>query len=433
MQIGLQITDITPPLGVEMAGHFVRRHASEVHDPLTAHAMVLSDDNTTIALVGTDLVGMPDQVARSARERIANFTGIPPENMMIWGTHTHAGPVVSGLGLFREGDDDYTALLPKLLAGAVASASESTEETSTRIGVGKETHISFNRRYRMADGSVQTNPGVGNPAVQASDGPIDPDVGVLYLQRRGSVCGALVNFANHLDVLGSGNTWYSADFPYYMRQTLADAYGDGFFGLFGNGACGNINHINVFGRRRQGGYDHARRMGRILAGDVLKTEFESTEVDLCPLWAESVMVELPLREFSDEQIAEFRRVLEETEDLEGQISSGNFERGRAKRSLALVESGITSEDVEVQVLGMGPLVIVGIPGEYFVEFGLQIKKRSPADFTFLIELANGYKGYIPTEAAFRAGAYEGSSARYAPEAGQMLADSAINIVESRAI
>ncbi|MFP3904063.1 MAG: hypothetical protein ACLFWB_07460, partial [Armatimonadota bacterium] len=160
MQIGFHITDITPPLGVEMAGHFVERHASEVHDPLTAHAMVLCDGDTTVALVGTDLVGMPDRVAQSARKRIEDLTGIPPKNVMIWATHTHAGPVLSGVGLFRDADEQYTALLSKLLAGAVASASEQMEETSTRIGIGKETHISFNRRYRMADGSVQTNPGV---------------------------------------------------------------------------------------------------------------------------------------------------------------------------------------------------------------------------------------------------------------------------------
>jgi hypothetical protein len=254
---------------------------------------------------------------------------------------------------------------------------------------------------------------------------------VLYLHREGGVCGALVSFANHLDVLGSGNTWYSADFPYFMRETLSDAYGDEFFGLFGNGACGNINHINVFADRRQGGYDHSRRMGRILAGEVIKTEFGAEPLSLQPLWSVSKTVELPLREFSDEQIAEFERILEETEDLEGQISSGNFERGRAKRSLALVESGIEAEDVEVQVIGLGELALIGIPGEYFVEFGLQIKQRSPFPYTFVIELANGYKGYIPTEEAFRAGAYEGSSARYGPQAGQMLADTALEVLQSR--
>lgn len=432
MNIGFEITDITPPLGVAMAGHFVRRLADDIHDPLTAHAMVIGGDDETVALVGTDLVGMPDQTARKTRQIIGEQTDIPPENVMIWATHTHAGPVLEGLGLFHNADESGSEYLPHLLAGSVASAHTKMEPTGATIGIGSETHIAFNRRYRMMDGSVQTNPGVGNPGVQASDGPIDPDVGVLYLHREGAVCGALVNFANHLDVLGSGNTRYSADFPFYMRQTLRDAYGAGFFGLYGNGACGNINHINVFAERRQGGYDHARRMGRILAGDVLKAEFGADAVSLSPLWSVSKSVELPLREFTDEQIAEFERILEETADLDDQMSSGNFERGRAKRSLALVESSITSQQVEVQVIGLGELALVGIPGEYFVEFGLQIKQRSPFPYTFIIELANGYNGYIPTEEAFKAGAYEGSSARFAPQAGQMLADTALEVLHTRA-
>ena len=110
------------------------------------------------------------------------------------------------------------------------------------------------------------------------------------------------------------------------------------------------------------------------------------------------------------------------------MSSANFARGRALRALKIVESGISSEEVEVQVLGLGDLAIVGIPGEYFVEFGLQIKEKSPAKAAFVIELANGSIGYIPTAAALEQGGYEGSSARFRPDAGQKLADAALQML-----
>ena len=84
----------------------------------------------------------------------------------------------------------------------------------------------------------------------------------------------LVNFACHLDVLGNGNFLFSADYPYYLRQTLQAAYGRSLVIPFANGPCGNINHINVFANKRQGGYDHARMMGMMLAGEVLKIERE---------------------------------------------------------------------------------------------------------------------------------------------------------------
>jgi len=424
---GFQVADITPPLGVHLAGHFNARPAAEVHDPLTAYAMVLDDGNTTVALVGTDLVGMPAKLVAESRALVATQTGIPEDAVMIWATHTHAGPELGDLKWYPN-DPQFNRMLPKLVAGCVAGAHSRMHETSGRIAVGAERRISFNRNYRMTGGGVATNPGVGNPGATACDGPIDPDVGVLLLDQDGRRRAALVNFACHLDVLGSGNYQYSADYPYYLRQMLGDVYGADFVTLFGNGPCGNLNHINVFAGKHQGGYDHARMMGRTLAGEVMKMDFVAEPIELAPLWHRSESVELPLRRFTDDEIAGFRKVLAETEETRDQMSSANFARGRAQRAIKLVESGVTSEDVEVQVLGLGELAIVGIPGEYFVEFGLQIKAKSPAKATYVIELANGSIGYIPTAEALEQGAYEASSARFVPDAGQRLADAALGML-----
>jgi len=396
---GFQVVDITPPLGVHLAGHFNARPANEVHDPLTAYTMVLDDGNTKVALVGTDLIGLPAELASRARALVSRQTGIGQDAVMIWATHTHAGPELGDLGWYPEAPQ-YNALL----------------------------RISCNRNYRMLGGDTATNPGVGNPGVSAFDGPIDPDVGVLLLDQEGRSRAALVNFACHLDVIGSGNYRYSADYPYYMREMLGDVYGADFVAMFANGPCGNLNHINVFGSKRQGGFDHARMMGRTLAGEVMKVDYSARPVELQPLWYRSEKIELGLREFTDEEIAQFRRDIEETEATASQMSSANFARGAALRALKIIEAGITSEEVEVQVLGLGDLAIVGIPGEYFVEFGLQIKEQSPAAATFVIELANGSIGYIPTAAALQQGGYEGSSARFRPDAGQRLADAALQML-----
>ncbi len=429
MLAGFQIADITPPLGVHLAGHFVDRPANEIHDPITARALVLADGNTRAALIGTDLVGIPEQLVAEARALITRQVGIPPENVMIWATHTHAGPKLGDIG-WSPKDPRYNTILPRMLAGAVVAAAHNVSEITARFAVGTESRISFNRRYRMRDGTIQTNPGVGNPAVAAVDGPTDPDVGVLLLDRDGRTAGALVNFACHLDVIGSGNHSYSADFPYFMHEALKAVYGPDFHSIFANGACGNLNHINVFATRRQGGFDHSRLMGRILAGEVLKTNFLAEPIQLEPISCTAEKVELQLRRFSAEEIAQFKKDLNDPEVASSRISSGNFARGCAERALAIVESGISSLQVEVQVIRLGELALVAIPGEYFVEFGLQIKQCSPARATFLIELANGSIGYIPTRAAFETGAYEGSSARFNADAGETLAAAALRMLSS---
>jgi hypothetical protein len=65
-------------------------------------------------------------------------------------------------------------------------------------------------------------------------------------------------------------------------------------------------------------------------------------------------------------------------------------------------------DVEVQAIQVGPAVFVSDPAEYFVEYGLRIKKESPFPLTWVVELADGCVGYVPTEEAFgpHGGGYE---------------------------
>jgi hypothetical protein len=82
---------------------------------------------------------------------------------------------------------------------------------------------------------------------------------------------------------------------------------------------------------------------------------------------------------------------------------------------------------EVQVFRIGDLAVVGLPGEFFVEYGLEIKKLSPARVTFVVGLANGCVGYVPTPEAFAQGGYEPTPWRYsrlAPEAGSACVESA---------
>jgi neutral ceramidase len=427
LQAGFQTVDITPPLGVPLAGHFNHRPNIGVHDPLTAYAMVVKDDQHQVALLGTDLIGVPDSLVDEVRRLACERMGLPKDALMVWATHTHAGPQTSGPD---EGSShaEYLAALPANLVGCVAGAFANMRPVRARVAVGREERISFNRNYRMHDGSVRTNPGVGNPGAIAMDGPIDPDVIAAFFDGACGICGTLINFACHPDVLGSGNYHCSADYPYYLRQALSSVYGDRVITLFGNGTCGNINHIGVFSHKHQGGHDHSRMMGRRLAGEVMKIESEAREVALGPLWYDSRTVELPLRKFSDAEIAQFRQILAETEDSAAQLSSANFTRGRALRAIRTVEAGISSQPAEVQVLRLGDLAVVGIPGEYFVEFGLQIKCHSPAPVTMVIELANGSVGYIPTVAAIEQGGYEGSSARFEAHAGQMLSDAALDML-----
>jgi neutral ceramidase len=422
LRAGTACVDITPPLGVCLAGHFNTRPASGLHDPLTAQAVVFALGAERLALVGCDLIGIPGELTSLVRERTQAALGLPPERLMLWGTHTHAGPIMNAGGGDPR-DEAYFRTLAAQLAGAVAAAEANLQPAMLRVGWGREDRISYNRRYLMRDGSVRTNPGVGNPEISRVDGPKDPAVGALFVTGTDGLQAIVVNFACHLDVLGNGNFQFSADYPFYLRQALQAAYGRSLVIPFANGPCGNINHIDVFAGKRQGGYSHARMMGMMLAGEVLKLERGVEPLSVAALSGQSRTLELQRRPYSDEELAEFRRLL-----ADDRIADRSYPKVRARTHLARHEQGQASEPTEVQVLRLGDLALCGVPAELFVEYGLQLREQSPARHTFVVELANDCIGYVPTPEAFDGGAYEGTSARFARDTGPRMAAAVLEML-----
>lgn len=422
LRAGFGALDITPPLGVFLAGHFNARQANGIHDPLTAQIIVLELGEQRLAFVGCDLVGVPAELTAMVRAQVQEAIGLAPDALMLWATHTHAGPVMNeGAGEPR--DEEYFQLLAHKLAAGVVEAAESLRPVTLRIAWGREDRISHNRRYRLKDGSIRTNPGVGNPEVQAVDGPKDPAVGALFLSDVDGLQAVLVNFACHLDVLGNGNFLFSADYPYYLREMLQAAYGRKLVIPFANGPCGNLNHIDVFAGKRQGGYDHARMMGMMLGGEVLKIEGRAQALEPVALWARSRVLELPRRPYTEAEVAEFRTLL-----ANDKIAERAYPKIRARTHLAQHEAGRAVAPVEIQAMKVGDLALIAVAAEYFVEYGLQLREQSPTAHTFVVELANDSIGYVPTPKAFDEGGYEGTSARFTRETGPLMAEAVLELL-----
>jgi len=415
IRVGVGKTDITPPLGTPLEGYYIERLATNVHDPLYARAMVVADGTNTLVLVIADIIDVAPAAFPAARVRIQEDFGIPASNIVISATHTHTGPVIT---------DPYEDILSTKIYDAVKIAFNSTQPAVIKSGSGKEENVSFHRRYMMKDGSVKFNPGALNPDIIRPMGPIDPEVGILYIEStEGMPIAVLVNFAIHLDTVGG--TEISADFPFFMGKILKKLLGDRIMVFFGFGACGNVNHFNVKSPETLKGFGRAERIGYALAAGVIR-EFPVLEKNETPeLSSANQILLLKTPEYTEEEYNMARINARKESDLE----SSTPEIREAMKILRIEERNGQPIEAEVQTFGLGEVGIVALPGEIFVELGLEIKKRSPFKHTFILTLSNNSIGYIPNAEAFDYGAYEVEVSEIAKGEGEKMVEASVELLE----
>jgi neutral ceramidase len=456
LRVGVAAVKITPPAGTPMAGYYYARGSEDVLDDLYAKAAVLDDGSTKVALVVCDLITLPRKTVLDARRLIEQQTGIPGGNVMMSATHTHTGPSLARDSVRDDldggsGDPSrkYTLELPARIAQAVAEANGKLAAVRVSYAKEYEHKLSFNRRYWMRDGTVGWNPGKLNPNTIRPVGPIDPEVGITYFETTDKKpLLTYVNFAMHADT--TGGTKISADYPGVLARRLADYKGPDMMTIFANGACGNINHLNVNWAGPQTSPAEATRLGTILAGSVLKAYMDlkpvapprvagfqpairgrdaldtmnPAEGGWATLRVRSQVLQLPLAKISPEDVQEAKATVQKKDKAKF------MEQVKAYKVLDVDKRGGTPLEVEVQVITMGDtLAWVSLPGEIFVELGLSIKAASPFVQTHIAELANGSIGYIPNRSAYMEGNYEVESARCAAGSGELLVQAAVKLLE----
>jgi hypothetical protein len=436
---GLAVVDITPPVNYRMSGYFSERLSTGTSNPLRAKAIVLRQGDASAALVFCDIIGLSLDVSSRVRRRASKKTGIPAENILIAATHSHTGPLYAGalrkhfhdLALAENGSDpyekvDYASELARKLVRVISQADKKATPVRLKAGVAEQAGLSFNRRFHMKNGTVRFNPGVMNPDIVRVAGPIDPELGMVFFNKAGggNPDAALVNFTLHLDTVGGSK--YAADYPFYIEQSLRQVYGDDFVLLFGTGACGDINHIDVTNRERL----KTDFIGNTLAQTVKARESSLENVADPSLAVRSETVHVPLQNFGPDKIAWARQSIKKV----GTSELSFIEQVEAYKVLAREMRPGDTIGLEVQVFRLSSdVAVVGLPGEVFVDLGLAIKQASPFATTLVIELCQDAPGYIPTKKAFAEGSYETVNSRIAPGGGEVMVKAAVRLLKELGI
>jgi neutral ceramidase len=425
---GSATLDITPPLGTFIAGYFYERRTEGVIDPLSVNAIVVSDGSEMWALASCDLIGLSLEVTDRIRSVLSEKAELKPEQVMICCTHTHTGPVTTPNSAPFLMEESYLEFIIQRIADSIIMAKSNMVEAEAYCGRGTVEGVAFNRRYWMKEGVVATNPGVNNPNIIRPAGPVDPELGVVYFKNKdtGELISIITNYALHADII-EGNL-ISPDYPGYMRKALHKFMGSNIPIIFTRGSAGDINHIDV--RPEPGSPQRAalsEAIGKMLAAEVIKV-MEMPRKTKCqgPIWYRvKKEMELPLRSVTQEEIDEAERVVATV------IPTSNDcpDVVRARRILRLKEMDSQPIKTEVQALGLGNVAFAGLPAEIFVEIGLDIKAQSQIPYTWVVDLANDKFAYVPTEKAYSEGGYEVNTSVLAPQVGNILKETALDLLK----
>lgn len=433
LRAGADVTDITPlpghfPISTagSMAASFLDGSEERIHCRTLMLGKAGKESLISFTLVDSCLV--PRELADSAKRMASGMTGVPAANMTVAATHTHSAPTATPA--FQSNPSvAYQIFLAEQIANSIASAFARLEPAEAGWAVGENDRQVFNRRWFVTEpyenpfgettDKVRMNPGYdkGGGRVSKPAGPVDPAIPMLAVRSPGpdkKPIGLLANYALHY--VGNpprdstGGRQLSGDYFDRFARIMAEKVAPGrddYVAILSNGTSGDINNIDYSGPRPEKKYAPGEKMMEVArsVADSAHSAFEKIEYrDDLEIAVVARELELGVRKPDADDLKRAHEILGSPELL----ISGNL-RPRdaiyARETLQLREYPDVVP-VRLQAYLIGDLAILTTPCETFVEIGLELKKLSPFGTTMVIELANGYNGYLPTPQQHEWGGYE---------------------------
>lgn len=432
LRAGAATEDITPTGSVFLYGYpHVPRSSTGVHDPLECAVLYLESGAGRTLFVAVDLIWVGKPLVAAARREISERTSVPEDVILISATHTHSGPVTADLvsnaadPVVPSYDPAYLAHCVEQIAVAAERAVQEAQPAEIGLAVAQVEGVGTNRHDPI--------------------GPTDSDVPVLVARavESGRPLGCLLVYGMHPTVLHEDSTLVSADFPYFTRRYLrTETLTADCPILYHQGAAGNqsprhVTTANTFAEAERLG----DLLGQAVATAISEIRYVTTATIAC-LRTELILEprSVPTVPEAEAMLAAKLAHIEELRSLgaprqeirtaECDCFGGEetLELAKAATDGRLDASRAICQPAEVQVIAIGLWRFIGWPGEFFVEYALEVKRRSNA--TGVITLANGdLQGYIVTEKAAEQGVYESGNAVFAAANGQRFVEASLALLQ----
>jgi len=455
-----------------------------VNDPLFARALVLDDGKNKAVVITTDLINIGLAELAEIRTRVQNELKIDGNNIMINASHNHwtndqlaedyVERIIKGV---KEAQQKMVSVK---VGGGTGVEKRITMNRRLLLANGKEWTI------RRATPEPQDN------MVKGIAEGFDPEIGILRIDRTdGKPLAVLFTFAGH-NYTGVPNRGATAGFPGFASKTIEENLGSGTVALFMQGAAGDVTpilykdvntpkqdemhgtllglstlqgwrttavnkdagisvireelslpartdiqkHIDTLEAKKTVILDYFKGEGCGAHGAGTKLNFKA----FLPLYIKYMMSPEHPSDYSYRYMQEEKIGINDLEvmDADNKRDMEKYlnciykmeELLVTEANLGYLKNSKPQNPVKAEIMGLkvGDFILITFSGEVFAQIGLNIKKASPYEYTFVSGYTNGSVGYSPTPDAYGGDAYEVSFSKLAPEWQKIFEDKAIEIL-----
>jgi hypothetical protein len=402
-KVGVARRLITPPPFVELAGlgYYLKRTGESIRDNLAATALVISNQEKSIAILAMDMMYNDGAFTQKIRARAAALSNLRPEAICVNFSHSHNAPTAGLIIGAGERDWNYLDSAAEIAAAAIFQAWKQQLPAQLFIGQGNLAGMTFNRARE--------------------NGPVDTRVSVLRADTlHGRPLAVAVNFHSHCTAhMETDLRAISRDWPGEVVDQIESAF-PGATALYLQGTCGDVNFRREFnGTARR--FEPARAVTKV----ALEALEKARPIEGTAVASVSVRVELPTRRWTREEVMREREEGEyrlKTGDITGWLDGiarvcvnqperlplrygGTVEKAVAavcrfamewtEQILPELETRPETLQSEIQAFRIGDVYIAANASELFTTLGLEVRRQWGNDDLFMLSYANGSIGYLP--------------------------------------
>ncbi len=413
MKAGFSEIDITPRIGVQLAGFgpYINRYSIGVRDVLKARAAAFDINGTQAIMVSCDLVGVSAEIAQSVKHLVSSQTGIPTSNIMVHCTHTHSGPNTGICAGWGAEDDPYLTILPGRIAKACINAANTLQDVELHHAIVPCEGIGLNREYDkdappLSDVLLDT----WRPAKPELT---DTQCHILKFITTSTreMCGFMAYFGCHPVVCCQSTRYIHGDYCGIAMNNL-ERENPGSVGLFLQGAQGDVNSCVV----------HKPEREALLALDIIAARFANSVRQglqiATPLAAESLKCVDIMQKFTSKDIplSKIKETLAEKEAIayaDG-ASDENYDVRMAVVTIVALRSliqrieqgeALQTQTGEIQGFRLGPVEFLSAPFEIMQAIKNEVVAAATAPIPLVMGLTNGLLGYAPDKTVAARGGY----------------------------